>query len=86
MAAGRLFREKCVLCGAVGGNMGVVSVGPDSPQLPGVVHRLADEFAEAAASADYAGETELARSLADRAEVMRWADSSTIRSSAAADV
>jgi hypothetical protein len=62
-----------------------VSVRPGSPESsppPRVVERLADEFAEAAASADYAGDVDLARVLADRVEVLRWADSRTIRSAA----
>lgn len=76
---------ECVICMVMGGKMRVVSVRPGTPDsfLPGVVDRLADEFAEAAASADYAGDTELARVLADRVEILRWADSRTVRAAAA---
>lgn len=45
------------------------------PTASTVTERLADEFAEAAASARHAGQTELAGHLLDRAEVFRWATS-----------
>lgn len=55
--------------------MALVRIDPTSRQANEVVGRLADELDEAAASARHAGENDLARTLEDRVEVLRWADS-----------
>ncbi len=70
-----------MLTGGFHGNITLVPFDPswpdlaDSPPIPAapVARRLAEELAEAAASARHAGQDWLADSLDDRAEVFRLA-------------